>query len=69
MGEKTAGEKKLERPIENPGGETEMVKVTFRQTYVGSYGVYHKKNTYTLPRNIAKILQNDIDHPDDEKTT
>lgn len=37
------------------------VKVRFKNTYIGSYGIFYKKNTYTITKKLADVLKNDIE--------
>jgi hypothetical protein len=38
-----------------------MVSVVFKHTYVGTLGIFYKKNQYRIPQKIADLLKDDIE--------
>jgi hypothetical protein len=41
--------------------QEEMVSVVFKHTYVGTLGIFYKKNRYRIPKKIADQLKDDIE--------
>jgi hypothetical protein len=38
-----------------------LVQVAFKNTYVGTLGIFYKKNHYRIPQKIADLLEDDIE--------
>jgi hypothetical protein len=51
-------EKKIEKVIDE--SEDKKVSVKFKNTYIGSLGVFYKNNRYDIINKLSEKLKNDI---------
>jgi hypothetical protein len=49
------------KPDGDSSEKTDMVKVLFKNTYIGEYGIFYKKNRYTITKKLAEIMKNDLE--------
>jgi hypothetical protein len=51
-----------ETPVPGDHIKTEgQVSVKFKRTYVGTLGIFYKKNQYTISKKMAELLKDDIE--------
>ncbi|MDR0722095.1 MAG: hypothetical protein LBF75_04770 [Treponema sp.] len=60
MTEETAALGTKQEALEAEKPET-LVNVVFKNTYVGTLGIFYKKNQYRIPQKIADLLKDDIE--------
>ncbi|MDR3170318.1 MAG: hypothetical protein LBU17_01680 [Treponema sp.] len=65
MGKEKPEKPEADYPVQVGPDKAGTVTVFFKNTYIGTHGIFYRKNRYTISRTLADMLKDDIEHAED----